>query len=153
MWTFIWISIFAYFVLNKSYEAIASRYHKHISSVDWHAKAREVYNKLHPYAMKAGRQAAKPLLQFYYVMQSDSVSNTDRAIIYGALAYVILPVSFLPFSSHKLLGLIDEAAAIALVSKRITPYITPAISAKVDDTLCEWFGIEFEEVALYPTVE
>ncbi len=151
MWTFIWISIFTYFVLNKSYDAIASRYNKYISSVDWKAKAREIYNNLHPYAMKAGRKTAKPLLQFYYVMQSDSVKSADRALIYGALAYVILPMSILPFSAHKLLGLIDEAAAIALVSKKIKPYITPDITAKVDDTLCEWFGIEFEEVALYTT--
>ena len=66
-------------------------------------------------------------------------STTEKAMIYGCLLYVVMPVSLIPRSVFKLLGLVDEAAAVMFVVKKIKDKITPEIEAKADETLDGWF--------------
>ena len=103
-------------------------------------------DKLRPWALKAGRAATRPLLQFYYVMDDDNTSTLDRVLIYAAIVYTILPMDFLPRAIYKFLGVLDDGVAILYVYKKIKDKITPEINAKVDDTLNEWFGVEYELV-------
>ena len=103
-------------------------------------------DKLRPWALKAGRVATRPLLQFYYVMDDDSTSTLDRVLIYAAIIYTILPMDFLPRSVFKFLGVLDDGVAMLYVYKKIKNRITPEINRKVEDTLNEWFGVENELV-------
>lgn len=96
--------------------------------------------------MKAGREATRPLLQFYYVMDDDDTSTLDRVLIYAAIIYTILPMDFIPSVIYKFLGIIDDGVAMLFIYKKIKDKITPEINAKVEDTLNEWFGIEYELV-------
>ena len=41
-------------------------------------------------------------------------------------------------------GILDDGVAMLYVYKKIKNRITPAINAKVEDTLNEWFGVEYE---------
>ena len=101
-------------------------------------------DKLRPWALKAGRAATRPLLQFYYVMDDDNTSTLDRVLIYAAIIYTIIPMDFLPRSVFKFLGVLDDGVAMLYVYKKIKNRITPEINAKVEDTLNEWFGVEYE---------
>ena len=101
-------------------------------------------DKLHPWALQAGRAATKPLLQFYYVMDDDNTSSLDRILIYAAIFYTILPMDLLPSVIYKFLGVLDDGVAMLFVYKKIRDKITPEISSKVEDTLNEWFGVEYE---------
>lgn len=101
-------------------------------------------DKLRPWALKAGRITTRPLLQFYYVMDDDKTSTLDRMLIYGAIVYTILPMDLLPRAIHKLLGVLDDGMAMLYVYKKIKEKITPEINAKVESTLDEWFGVEYE---------
>ena len=98
------------------------------------------------YAIKVGRVAARPLLQFYYVMTDEKTSTLDRVLVYAAILYTISPVSLVPSAVFKVLGILDEGAAMLYVYKKVKEWITPDIDRKVDNTLNEWFGAEYELV-------
>lgn len=136
------ITLLAYCILGKDIRSLLER----IKEVDWKGKSKELFDKLRPYALKAGRVAARPMLQFYYVMTDEKTSTLDKALVYAAIIYTISPVSLIPSAVYKLLGVLDEGAAVLYVYKKVKDRITPEINAKVDDTLNEWFGVEYVQV-------
>lgn len=121
-----------------------------VKEVDWRSKINALMDKLRPWALKAGRVATRPLLQFYYVMDDDETSTLDRVLIYASIIYTIIPMDFVPSSVYKLLGVLDDGVAMLYVYKKIKDKITPEIDAKVEDTLNEWFGVEYAYSGGYP---
>ena len=117
-----------------------------VKNVDWRGKINALMDKLRPWALKTGRVATRPLLQFYYVMDGDNTSTLDRVLIYAAIIYTILPMDLIPSVVYKFLGVLDDGVAMLYVYKKIKNKITPEINAKVEDTLNEWFGVEYEPV-------
>ena len=142
MTTILCITILAYCILGKDIKALLEK----IGDVDWKRKADEVMEWLRPYAIKVGRVAAKPLLQFYYVMTDEKTSTLDRILVYAAILYTISPVSLIPSAVFKVLGVLDEGAAMLYVYKKVKGYITPDIDYKVEQILNEWFEAEYELV-------
>lgn len=142
MLTIICIMILAYWIMGKNIDSLLER----VKNVDWRAKINILMDKLRPYALKMGRTAARPLLQFYYVMADEKTTTLDRVLIYAAIIYTVSPVSLIPSAVHKLLGILDEGVAILYVYNKIKDKITPKINAKVEDTLNEWFGVEYEMI-------
>ena len=134
------ILILVYTIMGKDISGLLER----VKNIDWCGKINAVMDKLRPWALKAGRMATRPLLQFYYVMDDEKTSTLDRVLIYAAIIYTILPMDFLPRSIYKFLGILDDGVAMVYVYKKIKDKITPAINAKVEDTLDEWFGVEYE---------
>lgn len=142
MLTVICIMILAYWIMGKRIDPLLER----VRNVDWRGKIRGLMDKLRPYALKAGRVASRPLLQFYYVMSDEKTSTLDKVLIYAAIIYTVSPVSLIPSAVYHLLGVLDEGAAVLFVYKKIKDKITPEINAKVDSTLNEWFGVEYETI-------
>lgn len=140
MITIICITILSYCIMGKDIRSLLDK----VKDVDWQRKASELFEKLRPYAFKVGRVAAKPMLQFYYVMNDERTSMLDRILIYAAIIYTISPVSLIPSAVYKLLGVLDEGAAVLYVYKKIKEKITLEINYKVESTLNEWFGAEYE---------
>ena len=114
-----------------------------LESVDWKSKIDGLANKLKEYAVKEGRVAVRPLLQFYYVMTDAETTTMEKALIYGAIIYTISPISIIPSAVYHIFGILDEGAAIAFVYKKVKGKITPAINLKVDETIEEWFGPDY----------
>lgn len=133
------IMILAYMIMGKDITPLLDR----VRNIDWRGKINTVMEKLRPWALKAGRVATRPLLQFYYVMDDDNTSTLDRVLIYAAIVYTILPMDFIPSVIYKFLGILDDGVAMLYVYKKIKDKITPEINAKVEDTLNEWFGVEY----------
>ena len=115
-----------------------------VKNVNWRGKINALMDKLRPWALKAGRVATRPLLQYYYVMDDDNTSTLDRVLIYAAIIYTILPMDLIPSVIYKFLGILDDGVAMLFVYKKIKDKITPEINARVEDTLNEWFGVEYE---------
>ena len=134
--------ILAYLIMGKDIKPLLER----VKNVDWRGKINALMDKLRPWALKAGRVATRPLLQFYYVMDDENTSTLDRVLIYAAIIYTILPMDLLPRVIYKFLGILDDGVAMFYVYKKIKDKITPEIKAKVEDTLNEWFGVEYELV-------
>ena len=118
-----------------------------IKGVDWKEKFSALWHNIEPYAKKAGRFATKPILLFYFVVTDGETSLLDKALIYGCIAYVVLPFSFIPRIVYRFLGVMDEAAAVLFVYSKVKDKITPAIETKVETILDAWFGAEFEVIA------
>ena len=134
--------ILAYLIMGKDISSLLEK----VKNVDWQCKINALMDKLRPWALKAGRVTTRPLLQFYYVMDDDNTSTLDRVLIYAAIIYTIIPMDFLPRSVFKFLGVLDDGVAMLYVYKKIKDKITPEINRKVEDTLNEWFGVEYELV-------
>ena len=134
--------ILAYLIMGKDISGLLEK----VKNIDWRGKINALMDKLRPWALKAGRAATRPLLQFYYVMDDDNTSTLDRVLIYAAIIYTIIPMDFLPRSVFKFLGVLDDGVAMLYVYKKIKNRITPEINSKVEDTLNEWFGVEYELV-------
>ena len=140
--TVICIMILAYLIMCKDFSGLLDM----VKNVDWRGKINALMGNLHPWALKAGRAATRPLLQFYYVMDDENTSTLDRVLIYAAIIYTILPMDLIPSAVYKFLGILDDDVAMLFVYKKIKDKITPEINAKVEDTLNEWFGVEYELV-------
>ena len=134
--------ILAYLIMGKDIKPLLER----IKNIDWRGKINALMDKLRPWALKAGRVATRPILQFYFVMDDDSTSTLDRVLIYAAIIYTILPMDLIPSAIYKFLGILDDGVAMLFVYKKIKDKITPEINVKVEDTLNEWFGVEYELV-------
>ena len=132
----------AYMIMGKD----ISGHLKKVKNVDWRGKINALMDTLRPWALKVGRVAARPLLQFYYVMEDESTSTLDRVLIYAAIIYTILPLDLVPRTVYKVLGVLDDGVAMLYVYKKIKDKITPEINSKVEDTLNEWFGVEYEAI-------
>ena len=134
--------ILVYLIMGKDIKPLLER----VKDIDWRGKINALMDKLRPWALKAGRTATRPLLQFYYVMDDENTSTLDRVLIYAAIIYTILPIDLLPSVIYKFLGILDDGVAMLFVYKKIKDKITPEINSKVEDTLNEWFGVEYELV-------
>ena len=134
--------ILAYLIMGKDIKPLLER----VKNIDWRGKINALMDKLRPWALKAGRVATRPILQFYFVMDDDNTSTLDRVLIYAAIIYTMLPMDLIPSAIYKFLGILDDGVAMLFVYKKIKDKITPEINAKVEDTLNEWFGAEYELV-------
>lgn len=140
--TTICILILVYMILGKNVKPLLEQ----VKNVNWRSKMNALMDKLRPWALKAGRVAARPLLQFYYVMDDNRTSILDRVLIYAAIIYTILPIDLIPSAVYKFLGILDDGVAMLYVYRKIKDKITPEINLKVEGTLQEWFGPEYEIV-------
>lgn len=137
MTTIICITILAYLIMGKNIDSLLEK----VKDVDWKEKGNDLCEKMKPYAKKVGRTAAKPLLQFYFVLSDDKTTTLDRVLIYAAIIYTISPVSLIPSAVYKLLGILDEGAAMLFVYNKIKNNITPDIEMKVNQTLDDGSGV------------
>lgn len=142
MFTTICILLFVYTLLGKPTRHLVER----LREVDWSEKFDKLLELIRTYAKKAGRVAVKPILTFYFAMQDESLSTLDRCLIYGAIAYVVIPSDFLPTQVLGWLGLLDDAAALTFIYNKLEDKITPAVELQVNELLDAWFGPEYEWV-------
>ncbi len=136
------ILVLAYLIVGKDVKGLM----KAMRGVDWKGRARLLVESLQQFALKVGRTAARPLLQFYYVMDDDRTTVLDKVLIYGAIAYTVSPVSLIPAAVYKVLGVLDEGVAVLFVYNRVKKLITPQVNVKVEHTLNKWFGLEYEKI-------
>lgn len=98
-----------------------------------------LWDGMKSYAAKVGRVAARPVLLLYYVMRSEETPTKDKLVIFGALAYVILPVDLLNAKRLPIIGWIDEVVSLAVAVRRMQKYITPEMERRADSQIDRWF--------------
>lgn len=136
------ILVLIYLISGKDVKPLIEK----VKSIDLKNKIKSLIEKLRPWALKVGRAAARPIMQFYYVMDDPKTSTLDKVMIYGAIVYIIIPHDLLPRSVFKLIGVLDDGAAALYVYRRIKDRITPEIRLRVEERLDEWFGVDYELV-------
>ena len=104
----------------------------------------EFVEKIARIAKRAGAKLVYVALILYYTLQSDKVSTTDKAIIIGALGYMISPLDVLP-DAIPIVGLTDDLAVLLYVLKKVWGNVKPDIKDKAMQKLTKWF--DQEEIA------
>ena len=132
------ILVLVYKIIGKPVGRLLDR----LRNVDWKTQFALLWDKLKTYALQIGRVATKPILTFYYVMHQTETTTLEKALIYGALAYIIIPLDLLPRRALSVLGILDDAAVVAYIYKKVSNKVTAEITNKVEDTLDQWFGAE-----------
>ena len=77
-------------------------------------------------------------LLLYYTLQSDRISTKDKAIIVGALGYMISPIDVIP-DAIPIAGLTDDLAVLLYVLKKIWVDVDPEVKERAKNKLVNWF--------------
>ena len=101
----------------------------------------EFVEKISRIAKRAGAKLVYAALILYYTLQSDHVSKTDKAIIIGALGYMISPLDVIP-DAIPIAGLTDEFEVLMYVLKKVWTDIDPTIVEQAKEKLSKWFDSE-----------
>ena len=99
---------------------------------------RDFAEKISRIAKRAGAKLVYAALILYYTLQSDKVSKKDKAIIIGALGYMISPLDAIP-DAIPIAGLTDDLAVLLYVLKKVWSDVDPEIQAKAKKRLSKWF--------------
>lgn len=91
------------------------------------------------WSRKAGRAATRPVLIMWYVMRDKNTPRKDKWVIFGSLAYLILPIDILDAKRLPIIGWLDEVASFAVLVQKMSKYITPYMKARADEQLDKWF--------------
>ena len=114
-----------------------------LKNTNWGRYALEIFSTIREYSKKIGRFACGNALKLWFVLLDSRTTTLEKALICGAIIYIISKGSFIPVRVFKLLGLADEVLAVAYVIDKVKDKMTPAIENKVKDVLDEWFGPEY----------
>ena len=99
---------------------------------------RDFAEKISRIAKRAGAKLVYAALILYYTLQSDKVSKKDKAIIIGALGYMMSPLDAIP-DAIPIAGLTDDLAVLLYVLKKVWTDIDPEIQEKARKRLSKWF--------------
>ena len=89
-------------------------------------------------AKSAGAKLVYAALILYYTLQSDKVSATNKAMIIGALGYLISPLDVVP-DAIPIAGLADDLGVLVFVLKKVWTDVDPDIQVKARERLSKWF--------------
>lgn len=98
----------------------------------------KLWKKLKEYAKVLGREVVYHILVLYYVMIDSKTPLKYKAIITGALGYLILPTDLIPDAIPGL-GFSDDVAAIMAAYKAVKSSISPEIENRARIKLQTWF--------------
>ncbi len=105
----------------------------------------EFLDKISKIAKRAGAKLVYVALILYYTLQSDKVALKDKAIIVGALGYLISPLDVIP-DAIPIVGLGDDLAVLLYVLNKVGN-VSDEIKDKAKAKLDKWFDEdELEEI-------
>ena len=94
--------------------------------------------KISRVAKRAGAKLVYVALILYYTLQSNDVSVKDKAIIIGALGYLISPLDIIP-DAIPIAGLSDDLAVLLYVVKKVWGEVPDSVREKAHAKLSKWF--------------
>lgn len=100
--------------------------------------ANDFVDKISRIAKRAGAKLVYAALILYYTLQSDKVSAKDKAIIIGALGYMISPLDVIP-DAIPIVGLSDDVAVLVFVLRKVWGNVEPDVKEKAKQRLEKWF--------------
>lgn len=97
--------------------------------------------KISRIAKRAGSKLVYVALVLYYTLQSDKVSVKDKAVIIGALGYLISPLDLIP-DAFPIAGLTDDLTVLLYVVKKVWGDVSDDVKDKAKSKLSQWFDEE-----------
>lgn len=102
--------------------------------LDYNALRESICN----WSRKAGRTATRPVLLMWYVLWSKETPRADKWAIFGFLAYLIIPIDVLDSKRLPIIGWLDEVASLAILTHKMSKYISPDMEIRADEQLVKW---------------
>ena len=101
-------------------------------------------DKISEVAKRAGAKLVYSALVLYYMLQSKNVTVKEKAIIIGALGYLISPLDVLP-DAIPIVGLSDDLSVLVYVISKVWGDVPEDVKIKAQEKLADWF--DEDEVA------
>lgn len=96
------------------------------------------FDKIQRIAKRAGAKLVYVALLLYYLMQSDKVSLKDKAVIIGALGYLISPLDIVP-DAIPIAGLTDDLAVLLYALEKVWTSVDDDMKKQAHEKLSKWF--------------
>ncbi len=104
------------------------------------------FDKIQRVAKRAGAKLVYVALILYYLIQSDKVSLKDKAIIIGALGYLISPLDAVP-DAIPIAGLSDDLGVLLYVLNKVWSSVDDDMKKQAREKLSKWFDDDEMEIA------
>ena len=114
---------------------------KELQKYEQHYNESSFLDKVTKYGKLIGINALYKAVQLWFVMQKPDVPATTKAVIMGALGYLIAPLDFLP-DLMPVLGYTDDLVAITFALIKVQGYIDEEVERKSKHLLAKIFGEE-----------
>jgi uncharacterized membrane protein YkvA (DUF1232 family) len=114
-----------------------SKYEKHFSSEAF-------FKKIGKYAKEAGVKAIYSGLLLYYAFESPNTPRKAKAVIIGALGYLIFPLDIVA-DILPVVGFIDDLGVLGFALAQVAMSIDDTVKQKAKDKLKDLFGEDVTE--------
>ena len=95
-------------------------------------------HKISRYGVHIGIELLYKVVQLWCVLQKPEVPAKEKALIMGALGYLIAPLDFVP-DITPVLGYSDDLVAITFALLKVQGYIDEEVDAKAKELLAKVF--------------
>ena len=114
---------------------------KELQKYEQHYNDSSFLDKVTKYGKLIGINALYKAVQLWFVLQKPDVPASTKAVIMGALGYLIAPLDFLP-DLMPVLGYTDDFVAITFALIKVQGYIDEEVERKSKNILAKIFGEE-----------
>ena len=114
---------------------------KELQKYEQHYNDSSFLDKITKYGKLIGINALYKAVQLWFVLQKPVVPASTKAVIMGALGYLIAPLDFLP-DLMPVLGYTDDFVAITFALIKVQGYIDEEVERKSKNLLAKIFGEE-----------
>ena len=114
---------------------------KELQKYEQHFNDSSFLDKVTKYGKLIGITALYKAVQLWFVLQKPDVPARTKAVIMGALGYLIAPLDFLP-DLLPVLGYTDDMVAITFALIKVQGYIDEEVERKSKKLLTKIFGEE-----------
>ncbi|AKU68677.1 YkvA family protein [Prevotella fusca] len=104
------------------------------------------FDKIQRIAKRAGAKLVYVALILYYMIQSDKVSLKDKAIIIGALGYLISPLDVVP-DAIPIAGLTDDLTVLLYALGKVWTSVDDEMKEQAHEKLSKWFDDDEVNIA------
>lgn len=88
-------------------------------------------------AKTAGAEVTRKALWLFYAAQAKGTPAWAKTVIYGALAYFILPIDAVP-DVIPVAGYTDDLGAIAAALTTVSMYVDKDVKAQAEEKMKDW---------------
>ena len=104
-----------------------------------HFNEQDFWSKVSRFAKTAGREVIEKCLWLYYAAQAPGTPAWAKSVIYGALAYFVLPLDAIP-DVIPVAGFTDDLGALVAAVGAVAMFIDDDVRERAALKLEDWFG-------------